>query len=177
MRRLLLVVVTVAAFLVAGCTTRSASGSPEQTFSSGERPAAPAVGGQLLDGSSFDLAAHRGSVVVLNFWASWCGPCRDEAADLEAAYEATKADGVTFIGVNSRDQSDTARAFVAGHQVTYPSLFDPAMRIALGFRDLPTALPSTVVIDRQGRVASVTRGRIFREDFTPLVRQIAAEPR
>ena len=71
-----------------------------------QRPAARAVSGALLTGGTYDVAADRGTVVVVNFWGSWCSPCRAEAADLERTYAATKARGVTFVGVNSRDDRD-----------------------------------------------------------------------
>lgn len=148
-----------------------------RTFAPQQRRAAPKVAGELLDGSTFDLASHAGEVIVLNFWASWCPPCRDEADELEASYQASRADGVMFLGVDSRDGRDAAKAFVVG-RVTYPSLFDPAGRIAVAFREVPpTALPSTVIIDRRGRIAAVVTNSVFREDLTPLVRRIAAEPR
>ncbi|MGH3646769.1 MAG: TlpA family protein disulfide reductase, partial [Micromonosporaceae bacterium] len=106
-----------------------------QVFQPGDRSAAPAVIGTLLDGGSFDLEQHRDHVVVINYWASWCAPCRLEAPELEQVYGKTKADGVVFVGVNIRDEKDKALAYEESFSVSYPSLFDPAGRIALKFRE------------------------------------------
>ena len=93
---------------------------------------------------------------------------RPEADDLEQTYQATKADGVTFLGINTRDQRDAAKAFVRGRS-TYPSVFDPAGRLALGFKVPPTAIPSTIIIDRQGRIAAVAPARVLRSELEPIV--------
>ncbi len=89
------------------------------------RPAAPPVSGELLTGGTYDLAGERGRVVVVNFWGSWCAPCRAEADDLEATYQATKDRDVRFLGINIQDGRDKAKAFEAAYKVSYPSLFDP----------------------------------------------------
>lgn len=140
-----------------------------------DRPPAVAVSGELLDGRAYDLATDRGKVVVVNFWGSWCAPCRAEVDDLEQTYLATRDRGVAFLGVNSRDDRDKARAFEQG-QVSYPSLFDPANRLGLNFPLPPNAIPSTIVLDRAGRIAVVIRRATTRDELTPLVVQIAAEP-
>jgi thiol-disulfide isomerase/thioredoxin len=141
---------------------------------SGERPDAPEAAGELLDGTAYDLASARGRVVVVNFWGSWCSPCRAEAKELEQTYQATKATGVEFLGINNRDDRDAAIAFEKG-RVTYPSLFDPANRLGLDFEIPPGATPSTVILDREGRIALVIRRSVLASELTPLVQRVAAE--
>jgi thiol-disulfide isomerase/thioredoxin len=147
-----------------------------QRFQPAARVAAPKVVGDLLGGGRYDLKRQRGTVVVLNFWASWCAPCRLEAPELAEVYQKTRSKGVAFVGINIRDDKDKAQAFEESFAVPYPSLFDPAGRTALGFREVPpNAIPATIVIDREGRVAAVFRKALLREDLAPVVRQIAAE--
>jgi peroxiredoxin len=111
---------------------------------------------------------------VVNFWASWCSPCRAEAPELVAAFEAAKPDGVVFLGVNVRDSSDAGRAFVERFNVPYPSLFDPAGKVALEFDVPPSTLPATLVLDRQGRVAVEFRQAVLREDLESAIARAAA---
>ena len=176
MRRLLALLVALV-FAVAGCS--SADPSAEEAvfveYAVGKRPATPAVSGELLDGGSFDLASLKGKVVVLNFWASWCAPCRVEADDLEKVYLDSKASGVEFVGINIRDEQDKAKAFLVG-RATYPSIFDPAGRVGLGFAGLALSTPpSTLVIDRDGKIAVVIRTSIRAEDLQPIVTRVAGE--
>lgn len=139
-----------------------------------QRSAAPKLTGELLTGGSYDIAKDLGQVVVVNFWGSWCPPCRAEADDLEATYQATKGSGVTFLGINVQDNRDKALAFEEG-RVTYPSLFDPPSRLALAFDVAPNTIPATVVLDRDGRVAVVIRSAVTRDRLQPIVERIAAE--
>jgi peroxiredoxin len=182
MRRLvaLLVTAALAAGGVAGCgsenwakkCTTNAAGVVECTPD--QRPKPQAVSGQLLDGGTYDLASDRGKVVVVNFWGSWCGPCRAEADDLEKTYQATKSRNVAFLGVNWRDDRDAARQFERG-RVTYPSLFDPDGKLAVKFQITQANTPSTLILDRQGRIAVMVRQPTVVGQLQPLVERVAAE--
>lgn len=142
----------------------------------GKRGSAPTLSGTLLDGRRFRLSSLRGNVVVLNFWGSWCAPCRAEAPELMAVYNASKAAGVRFVGINVKDDRQLAAAFDRTKGVTYPSLFDPDGRVALDFRNYPpNAIPSTIVIDRQLRVAAVFLRPLLRGDLLPVVQRLARE--
>lgn len=141
----------------------------------GQRPEARSVTGELLDGGTYDVTRDRGKVVVVNFWGSWCAPCRAEVDDLEATYQATKGAGVAFIGVNVRDERDAAKAFEL-KRVTYPSIFDPAGKVALAFDVTQVTTPSTLVLDRQGRIAAAVRSAVTEAQLRPVVERIAAEP-
>ncbi|GAA2361459.1 hypothetical protein GCM10010170_056840 [Dactylosporangium salmoneum] len=143
-------------------------------FSPASRQAAPALTGHLLDNSAFRLAEWRGSVVVINFWASWCAPCGDEAPDLQAVAEATAGLGVRVLGVNVNDDRDAARKFVDSYRLTYPSLFDPAGEIPLTFPAIsPRTLPNTVVLDQAGNVAAVAQRKVTRTELEATVRALA----
>jgi thiol-disulfide isomerase/thioredoxin len=140
----------------------------------GKRVTAPPVSGDTLGGGRFDLASVRGKVVVLNFWAEWCAPCVLESTALVSVYKSTKDSGVVFVGVNIRDDKDKALAFQTD-RLTYPSLFDPAGRIAVKFRDVTSTLPTTIVLDRDGRVAAAVHDAVTEDGLAALVTRIAAE--
>jgi thiol-disulfide isomerase/thioredoxin len=141
-----------------------------------DRKPAPAVQGTTLDGKALKLADFKGKITVVNFWASWCAPCRAEAPTMRQVSEETKASGVEFVGVDIKDGKDNAQAFVRTFKVTYPSLFDQAGQIALAFRDIPpNAVPSTLVIDRQGRIAARAIGSVSYSSLRDIVTKLAAE--
>jgi thiol-disulfide isomerase/thioredoxin len=182
MRRFAAVLATaaLAAGVLAGCGSQSwekncstnAEGVVE--CAPDQRPQAREVTGELLGGGSYDVAQDKGKVVVVNFWGSWCAPCRAEADDLQQTYEATTAKGVMFIGVNVRDGRDAAKAFERG-RVTYPSIYDPDGKVALKFDVTQVSTPSTVILDRQGRIAVALRRATTAGELKPLVERVAAE--
>ena len=136
------------------------------------------AGPSLLDPTrTISLDQFPGQVVVLNVWGSWCGPCRAEAPDLEQTYQDSKADGVTLLGIDVRDDRDTAADFVRERHITYPSIFDPPGRSLNALRGFPrNTVPSTIVLDRAHRVAAVYLTRIRVSQLLPVVRRVAAEP-
>ncbi len=183
-------VAVLVALLLAGCTGgtdavdlnnggqfRFVEATPSgELISADERGTAPEFGGTLLDGAEFVATDLDGDVAVINFWGSWCGPCRLEAPELRAVHEATRASGVEFLGVDVKDQRDLAIAFEDRFGIAYPSIFDPRGEVALRFQNTPVnAIPSTIVIDRAGRVASVFPRPLREEDLLPVVTTLAEE--
>ncbi|PBC48975.1 protein disulfide reductase [Rhodococcus sp. ACS1] len=132
----------------------------------------------MTEGKTTSIDDFEGQVVVLNVWGQWCGPCRGEANDLEQVYEETKDQGVSFLGINVRDnQQDKAQDFVIDNKVSYPSIYDPAMRtmIALGQNYPTSVIPTTIVLDREHRVAAVFLKELLVEDLKPVVERVAQE--
>ncbi|MFF5210272.1 TlpA family protein disulfide reductase [Streptosporangium sp. NPDC000396] len=158
--------------------TRFVAGDGKLTlFKAADRKPAPAVEGETLDGSTAALATHKGKVVVLNFWASWCGPCRAEAPVLKDIAAKTKAGGVEFLGIDFKDRKADAQAFERGQQPGYPSIFDQPGKVALSFQGTvpPAAIPSTLIIDRQGRIAARALGAVKYNDLLDTVTKIGDE--
>ena len=139
-----------------------------------QRVPAPIVHGESLDGGTVDVRDFVGQVVVVNFWASWCPPCRVEQPRLNAAYDANKSKGVTFVGIDIRDDDAQAQAFRRAHNVVYPSIVDEPGTLMLDFKvgGIP---PTTVVIDRQGRTAAKIIGQTPKGVLEPIIDQLAAE--
>ncbi|HEX6468663.1 MAG TPA: TlpA disulfide reductase family protein [Streptosporangiaceae bacterium] len=176
-----------AACLLAGCAGTQAAqtgpGGSDSRYVAGdgssrvippaERKPAPAARGTTLDGRPIDLAGLRGKTVVVNFWASWCAPCRGEAPALEQVYREHRDKGVAFVGVDIKDDNEPARAFVRTFKVGYPSIVDQDGQVTLAFRDVPpNAVPSTLVLDRQGRIAARVIGATTYDRLTTLLGKV-----
>lgn len=175
---------TAAAAALAGCQDNPTASS-EVGFVVGDgsftmvpidqRKPAPTLEGTDLHGNPLSTATHAGTIIVLNVWGSWCGPCRKEAPDLVTAAAAT-AGVAQFIGINTRDNSAaTALAFDRSFGVEYPSFFDPHGELLLTLTDLPpSAIPSTLVIDTQGRTAARVLGATTALTLQGIIDDVAA---
>ncbi len=165
--------------LLTACGGGSSTGSRSYVAGNGtvtfikaaDRQPAPTIEGATLEGGTFRLAAHR--VAVINVWASWCAPCRAEAPAL-ASLSKTYPE-VSFVGVLTRDSTATANAFVKRFGIPYPTLIDDS--ILMGFHNslVANAIPSTVVIDKNGKVAARISGEITVASLTDLINRVSAE--
>lgn len=129
-------------------------------------------------GEPLDSADYDGDVMVVNFWYAACPPCRTEAPDLEALYQQYQDQGVSFIGVNVRDQAGTAVAFAKRFGVTYPSVIDSndgAVQLAFAGQVAPNAVPTTIVVDREGRVAARITGAADKSILNALITSVLDE--
>ncbi|GFP30602.1 peroxiredoxin family protein [Candidatus Hakubella thermalkaliphila] len=167
---LLLVTIGMLFFLVSGCAcmteppeeigragSQSGGGSAEGSSSS---PAIPAPEFTLnsLDGREVSLSDFRGKVVVLNFWATWCGTCRAEMPNLERAYQAYKDKNVELVGISMDTDTQLVESFVKEVGVTYTILLDPSHRVASDYAIW--ALPSTYIVDEKGMIVGSEIGQL-----------------
>ncbi len=138
---------------------------------------APAFTLRRLDGSGeVTLASYRGRPVVLNFWASWCDPCKTEAAVLERDWKTYRSKGVVFLGVDYHDLASDARRFVSAHGLTFTMLEDGSGSVTGSYG--VSQVPETYVLDRQGRIVAHLAGPItqgaYAGEFRAALRRAAA---
>jgi thiol-disulfide isomerase/thioredoxin len=177
------------ALVLAGCSGSGSSGGSGTSYvagdgtvtivKAGERQQPVNLSGVTLDGARVDLATYRGHPVVVNVWGSWCGPCRKEAPALQQAYTQLRSSGVTFIGIDTRDDDPAqARAFESGFGITYPSIVDDGGAVLLSLRGVvaPSAVPTTLIIDEQGRVAARVSGAVDTATLVGLVHDTRLTP-
>jgi thiol-disulfide isomerase/thioredoxin len=140
-------------------------------FAAADRKSPVQVNGTLFDGTTVAPADFQGKVTVLNFWFAACAPCRVEAPILEELHQEFKPQGVQFFGVNLRDEKPTAEAFEKSFNLTYPSFDDKDGGGLLAVSGLvpPGAVPTTLVLDKQGRVASRVLGEIQKGTLKTLI--------
>jgi len=172
----LLLVVLLAGWATSGSrSVADIDGNPNAVlYAVGHRPTAPGFTATTLTGSRLSLSSYRGRVVVLNFWGSWCVPCREEAPALAVAAQQYQPAGVAFVGVDVRDTTASAEAFVRSFGITYPSVTDASSQITLDFTAVvPIAgTPTTLVIDRTGHIAGAVFGTVTYEELTTILNRV-----
>ena len=188
MQRVVVSGALVLGLFLSGCSSSGDIGKPVSTspnqigagtteFPTGQRPHVPALSGVTISGESLNTATLAGQVVVLNAWASWCEPCREESPALARISKRVASLGVDFIGLDEEDTKDKAMAFATKMGTAYPHLFDEHGELLASLRLLPTSgIPSTLVLDRQGNVAARVIGAIHEQEFEALLRSVASEP-
>src|SRR3954469_3318764 len=149
-------------------THQSGGGALLGKISDGEKPKAPAFRLGRLDGNGHvALASLRDKIVLVNFWASWCDPCKREMPKLERAWKQYRGKDVVFVGVDAQDFDSSARKQVARFGVTYPVLYDGAGTALGRYGGIP--LPKTFVIDRGGRIVNYQIGELDSADITRML--------
>ena len=175
----LLAVVLVAGWAGGGNSgVTDVSGNTSATiYAAGHRPLAPEFTGTTLTGSKLSFSAYRGQVVVLNFWGSWCDPCREEAPALAVVAKQYQSANTTFLGVDERDTTANAEAFTRNFGIAYPSLNDPGQEIALDFTAVVPleGTPTTLVIDRTGHIAGAVFGTATYSELTAILAKVTGK--
>jgi peroxiredoxin len=173
----LAVVLAVTAFSGGGNGVTYLDGNANAVlYGSGHRVQAPAFSGTTLTGTQLSSSAYRGKVVVLNFWGSWCTACRSEAATLAVVAEQYRSKGVSFLGIDVRDNTASAVAFTRNHDIIYPSVSDPGDTITLDFSTVVpiSSTPTTLVIDKTGRVAGAVFGEATYAELTAMLGKVTS---
>ena len=171
--------------VLAGCAAAAAPKAIESNqlnkvgltqYSIKSRASAPVLSGATLTGTPFVLSSANGDVVVINVWASWCGPCRAESPDLARTSAQFAGQPVRFVGIDEQDGNQQARAFVASTGATYPNLVDSDGALLSRIRVLPqAAVPSTLLLDRHGRIAARVIGPVTGSEVETLVTALLKE--
>lgn len=151
----------------------SGDGTVEQ-LAANERTRTIELEGETLEGESWSSVDALGEVLVINVWGSWCPPCVAEVPDLKAAYAHFEQSGdpVQFIGVNDRDSVSAALAFEQRYEMPYTSLVDDGGETLLQLQGMANPRPSTLILDREGRLAARVAGQVSESTLRGLVEDV-----
>jgi peroxiredoxin len=146
-------------------------------YEAGHQPLAPDFTATTLTGSRLSFSSYRGQVVVVNFWGSWCAPCREEAPTLAVTAQQYRSAGVSFLGVDVRDTTASALAFARNYGITYPSVSDAGSVVTLDFTSVvPIAgTPTTLVIDRTGHIAGAVFGTATYQELSDILAKVTGK--
>lgn len=152
---------SIVALLIFGVLALGSNRTLDQALADGQHPLAPEythVLPPLSGGASRSLADYRGHVVLLNFWASWCPPCRHEAPLVETAQRELERHGATVVSVSTQDTASDSLSFRGQYHLSYPDLRDVTGNFVHAYGT--TALPESFILDPQGRITAISRGEI-----------------
>jgi thiol-disulfide isomerase/thioredoxin len=154
----------------------SGDGSIER-LAPGQRSSPLTLSGVTMQGTQWTVADAKNHVLVLNVWGQWCGPCVAEMPHLQQVWSQLSAAGkpVQFMGINYRDGVETARAFLRANRITYPSLQDDGGGTLLALRGKANTTPTTLVLDRRGRIAARVSGPVTAATLSGLVNDVLGE--
>jgi len=159
--------------LVYGVLAVGESTTLDDAIKRGERPAAPTRAlPRLGGGGQSSIADFKGRPVLVNFWASWCDPCKDEAPAIEQAHKRLQKAGGTVLGVTVSDASSDSQAFMREYGLTFPSVRDVDGELAEDFGS--TGVPETFLVDREGRISAISRGQVVEGFLDKAVTEVLA---
>ena len=165
------VAVTVGIVGTVGLASCSGGGGKHDPYIPvGKRHAAPVLKGTDLDGERVDIVTTHGRITVVNFWASWCAPCRAESTALRSV--ALASPGTAFLGVDGDASETNARSFARDHRMPYPSVYDGLHDVATAW--LVAEYPQTFVVDASGKVAARFFGGVTEPELTQMIHRVAA---
>jgi len=158
------------------CFSFTSATPPGKLIPKADRKPAGTFTGDLIDGGTVRTSDLTGKVALLNFWASWCEPCKVESPQLDLLYRRVKSKNIEFIGIDTKDAKSSARAFVNAYHLSYPIVFDENGEIAIRLGDIPArGLPFTVLLDKTGDVAAVYLGELTTKDLQGPLDTLRAE--
>jgi thiol-disulfide isomerase/thioredoxin len=183
MKRVLLALLGLA-LAVSACTSSASNGTFQfrsanqlgTLIPAADRAPAGTFTGTLIDGGTIGSRQLRGKVTLVNFWASWCGPCKVESPQLDLLYRRMKSKGVEVIGVDTKDAQSSARAFIRSYDISYPIVFDEngEIQIRMGAQTV-RGLPFSILLDKSGDVAAVYLGELTIKDLAGPIDTLRAE--
>ena len=167
MRKRVIAIIFILCLFPAGCS-REKGGETTGGIIIGSR--APDFSMTSLSGQQINLKDLKGQGVLVNFWATWCYPCREEMDDLKAAYEKYKDQGIVILGIDMKEGEDTVRKFIESYKITYPILIDMDGKVSDAYNVF--GIPSSFVIDREGIIRDIILGEMNQDSINNKIERL-----